>query len=395
MINPSDRAANFHYAIRNVVHVAEKLERQGRRIIHLNIGDPQAFGFRPPDEVVEAIAKATREKFTGYSHSAGLRQAREVIAEYATRLGSETSPDDIIITSGASEAAELVLTSLVNPGDEVLMPAPGYPIYPAILEKLGARTTYYHLDHRTNWQPSVDQVRSLINDRTRGIILINPSNPTGAITKDETTKELLQLAAEHNLLVMSDEVYRDLCFAEPPTSASVLAKGTGAAVVVLESLSKTHQLSGWRVGWMRFSPDASMRGLIDGVMRLASGRLCSSTVAQYAIEPALNDQESIRTFTEEIRRRRDFAARRVAAINGLSCSLPDAAFYLMIHVADMGGKNDEEFVLDLIETANVLVVHGSGFGSNPKAGYFRLVYLADEELLSEAFDGIERSLATD
>jgi alanine-synthesizing transaminase len=395
MINPSDRAANFHYAIRNVVQVAEKLERQGRRIIHLNIGDPQAFGFRPPDEVVEAIAKATREKFTGYSHSAGLRQAREVIAEYATRLGSETSPDDIIITSGASEAAELLLTSLVNPGDEVLMPAPGYPIYPAILEKLGARTTYYHLDHRSGWQPSVDQIRPLITERTRGLILINPSNPTGAITPDETTKQLLQLAAEHNLLVMSDEVYRDLCFAEPPTSASVLAKGAGASVVVLESLSKTHQLSGWRVGWMRFSPDASMRELINGVMRLAGGRLCSSTVAQYAIEPALNDRESIRQFTEEIRRRRDFAARRVAAINGLSCSLPDAAFYLMIHVADLGGKTDEEFVLDLIERANVLVVHGSGFGSDPKAGYFRMVYLADEELLSTAFDGIERSLATD
>lgn len=392
MINASDRAVNFHYPIRYVVHVAEKLERQGRRIIHLNIGDPQAFGFRPPDGVIEAIEKATREQFTGYSHSAGLPQAREAIAQYATALGSETSPADVLITAGASEAAELTLTALVNLGDEVLMPAPGYPIYPAILEKLGARTVYYHLDHKTNWQPSVDQVKSLITERTRGIILINPSNPTGAITSDETTKALLRLAAEHNLLVISDEVYRDLCFVEPPTSASVLAAETGASVVVLESLSKTHQLSGWRVGWMRFTPADRMRDLIDGVTKLASGRLCSSTLAQYAIAPAINDHESVRKFTEEIRRRRDFAVQRVRAIDGLSCTVPDAAFYLMIHVADLGGKTDEQFVLDLIESANVLVVHGSGFGSDPQEGYFRLVYLGNEDLLGQAFDSIEKSL---
>ena len=393
MIIPSERAANFHYAIRNVVHAAEALERQGRKIIYLNIGDPQAFGFRPPEDVIEAVERATRDSFTGYSHSAGLRQAREVIARYATALGAETSPDDVLTTSGASEGAELVLTALVNPGDEVLLPAPGYPIYSAILSKLGATARYYYLNHKTNWQPSLDEVSSLINERTRAIILINPSNPTGAITSDETTKSLLELAARHNLLVISDEVYRDLCFEEPPTSASVLAIGSGAMVVVLESLSKTHMLSGWRVGWMRFTREAQSRELIDAVIRLASGRLCSSTLAQYAIQPALEgDRKSITRFKEEIRRRRDLAVKRVAAIDGLSCSLPEAAFYLMIHAADMGGRTDEQFVLDLVKSANVLVVHGSGFGSDPQAGYFRMVYLADEHTLATAFDGIESSL---
>jgi alanine-synthesizing transaminase len=393
MIHPSERAANFHYAIRNVVHAAEILERQGRTIIHLNIGDPQAFGFKPPAEVIEAVERAIREKFTGYSHSAGLPQAREAIAQYATALGSETSPDHILITAGASEGADLVLTALVNPGDEVLLPAPGYPIYPAILNKLGANACYYHLNHNTNWQPSLDEVRSLVNERTRAIVLINPSNPTGAITTDETTKLLLEVASKHNLLVISDEVYRDLCFKPAPTTASVLARDSNAAVVVLESLSKTHMLSGWRVGWMRFTVTAATRELIDAVTRLASGRLCSSTVAQYAIQPALQgDQRSVSRFTDEIRNRRDFAANRVGRIDGLSCSLPEAAFYLMIHVSDMGGRSDEQFVLDLLEASNVLVVHGSGFGCDPEAGYFRLVYLADEQLLSSAFDGIERSL---
>ena len=393
MITPSERAANFVYAIRNVVQAAEALERQGRKIIHLNIGDPQSFGFKPPPDVIEAVVRATREKFTGYSHSAGLREAREAIARYATALGAETSPDDILTTSGASEAADLLLTALVNPGDEVLLPAPGYPIYSAILSKLGATARYYYLNHQTNWQPSLDEVSSLINERTRAIILINPSNPTGAITRDETTKSLLELAARHNLLVISDEVYRDLCFEEPPTSASVLAIGTGATVVVLESLSKTHMLSGWRVGWMRFSRETRSRELLDAVIRLACGRLCSSTLAQYAIQPALEgERQSINQFIKEIRRRRDLAAKRVAAIDGLSCSVPEAAFYLMIHVADMGGRTDEQFVLDLIESANVLVVHGSGFGCDPKAGYFRMVYLADEQTLAKAFDGIENSL---
>jgi len=393
MIHPSERAANFHYAIRNVVHAAETLERRGRKVIYLNIGDPQAFGFKPPANIIEAVERATRDKFTGYSHSAGLREAREAIARYATALGGETSPDNVLITSGASEAADLVLTGLVNTGDEVLLPAPSYPIYPAIISKLGAATRYYNLSHETNWQPSVDEITSLINERTRAIILINPSNPTGAITADETTKSLLELAAKHNLLVISDEVYRELCFEQAPTSASVLAADSGAAVVVLESLSKTHMLSGWRVGWMRFTQSAHTRELASAVLRLASGRLCSPTLSQYAIQPAIEgDRESIESFTEEIRRRRDFATKRVAQIDGLSCSVPDAAFYLMIHVDDMGGRNDEQFVLDLLESSNVLVVHGSGFGSDPKAGYFRLVYLADEQLLGSAFDGIEKAL---
>ena len=393
MIHSSERATNFHYAIRNVVNAAEVLERQGRQIIHLNIGDPQAFGFKPPPEVVEAIVRAARDQFTGYSHSAGLREAREVIAQYATGLGAETSPDDVLTTAGASEGAELLLTALLNPGDEVLLPAPCYPVYPAIVNKLDAITRYYRLSHQTNWQPPVAEIRSLINERTRALLLINHSNPTGAITPDETTKQLLELAAEHDLLVISDEVYRDLCFQQAPTSASVLAHDSGACVVVLESLSKTHMLSGWRVGWMRFTPAARMRELVSGVTRLASGRLCSSTLAQYAIQPALQgDQESVRKFREEIRVRRDLAAARVSQIDGLSCTLPDAAFYLMVHVDDMGDRGDEQFVLDLLEASNVLVVHGSGFGSYPQEGYFRLVYLADEQLLGKAFDGIERSL---
>ena len=393
MIHPSERANNFQYAIRNVVRAAEALERKGRRVIYLNIGDPQSFGFRPPDFVIEAVNRAVSEKFSGYSHSSGLPEAREAIARYATKLGSPTETKDVVVTSGASEAADLTLTALVDPGDEVLLPAPGYPIYPAIVGKLGAHARYYHLQPHDNWHPSVDEVRSLINPRTRAIVLINPSNPAGSITPDNTTRELLALAAERDLLVLSDEVYRELCFTTAPTAASVLAKETGAAVVTLESLSKTHMLSGWRIGWLRFTHPERMGGIADAVVKLAGGRLCSPTPAQYAVAPALEgSRDYINNFLSEIKRRRDLATSRIASIDGLSCVVPEAAFYLMVKTENLGGRTDEQFALDLLEASGVLVVHGSGFGCDPADGYFRLVYLADEKTLDAAFDGIEQAM---
>jgi len=394
MIAPSTRTANFHYAIRNVVRAAEELSKTGREVMYLNIGDPQAFGFHPPDHVIEAVVDALCEGFTGYAHSSGLLEAREAVAEYASRLGAPTTPSDVIITAGASEAADLILTALLNDRDEVLLPAPGYPIYPAIVSKLGGEARYYKLDSKDGWLPSVDDVRSLINKRTLALVLINPNNPTGSITPDKTTIQLLRLAAEHNLLVISDEVYRDLCFADPPTSASVLAKKTGTSVVTLESLSKTHMLSGWRVGWMRFTNPEKMKNLIAAITRLASGRLCSPTPAQYAIRPALEgSKQFISDFIGDIRSRRDLAVQRVEEIDGLSCSVPEAGFYMMIKVDNLGGRTDEQFVLDLLAETGVLVVHGSGFGCDPDAGYFRLVYLADEVALNAAFNGIKTFLA--
>src|SRR5437016_4235016 len=176
MISPSTRTANFHYAIRHLVSAAEAQERAGRSVVYLNIGDPQAYGFRPPAHVVEAVTRALRNSFTGYANSAGLRAARNAVAAYATALGAPITPEQVLITSGASEAADLVLTALVNDGDEVLLPAPGYPIYPAILNKLGAIARYYTLNSPDRWQPDIEEIGSLITKRTRALVLINPNN---------------------------------------------------------------------------------------------------------------------------------------------------------------------------------------------------------------------------
>jgi alanine-synthesizing transaminase len=389
MIAPSRRTANFHYAIRNIVSAAEERERKGHKVIYLNIGDPQAFGFRPPVHVVEAVTRALRDKFTGYAHSAGLPEAREAVAFYATNLGALTVPDQVLMTSGASEAADLVLAALVEEGDEVLLPAPGYPLYEAILNKLGAVARYYMLDSARGWQLDPEELASLITERTRALVLINPNNPTGTIIPDETIKQLLELAARHELLVIADEVYRELCFTKQPTPASVIAKEIGVALITLESLSKTHLIPGWRVGWMRYTCPEKMRDLIQAISRLASGRLCSPTPTQYAVRPALEgDRSFLDLFTRQIKKRRDLVVSQVEGIEGLSCTTPDAAFYAMIKVDDPFERTDEDFVLDLLTETDVLVVHGSGFGIDPKQSFFRLVYLADEETLSTVFQKI-------
>ena len=390
MTHAAHRIENYQYAIRHVARVAESLVRAGREVIYLNIGDPQAYGFRPPEHIVEAVARAVRDKFTGYSHSAGLPEAREAVAAYATDLGAPTKLDDVLITSGASEAADLLLTALLDENDEVLIPGPGYPIYPAILSKLGATVRYYPLDGANGWQPSVAEIDSFINDRTRALVLINPNNPTGSIIPDETTRQLLELALRHNILVITDEVYRDLCFEAPPTAASVFAEEMGVPLVTLESLSKTHLVPGWRTGWMRFTHAEKMPDLVHAVYRLAGGRLCSPTPTQYAVRPALEgSREFQKSFISELRKRRDFAVERVRSIEGLSCDVPRAAFYLMIKAKDLRGRTDEQFVLELLEETGVLVVHCSGFGSDPHEGYFRVVYLANEATLETVFNHLD------
>ncbi len=395
MLFPSGRASQFRYAIRNIVGAAEVRERAGLDVIYLNIGDPQVFGFRPPPHLVETVAQAVRDRFTGYAHSSGLPEAREAVAAYATTLGAATRIEDVLITSGASEAADLILTALISEGDEVLLPSPGYPLYSAILNKLGGIARYYTLDPANGWQISVDQIGHLISDRTRALVVINPNNPTGAVIPDQTTRALLSLAAQHNLLVIADEVYRELCFGPSPVPASTLGMDAGGPLITLESLSKTHLIPGWRIGWMRFNNANEMRALIKTIHLLASGRLCSPTPSQYAVRPALEgDRSFLKKFLSKIRKRRDTVVGFVRHTQGLSCEVPQAAFYAMIKVDDTKGRTDEQFVLDLVNKTGVLVVPGSGFGIPEDKCYFRLVYLADENILETVFKRIRSFLST-
>jgi aspartate/methionine/tyrosine aminotransferase len=301
----------------------------------------------------------------------------------------------VLLTSGASEAADLLLTALVNEGDQVLLPAPGYPIYPAILNKLGAVASYYQLDHTNVWQPSVEEISRLITKRTRALLLINPNNPTGSVVPDQTTTQLLELAARNKLLVIADEVYRELCFGQQPAPASVLANEIDVPVITLESLSKTHLVPGWRVGWMRYTHEELMSDLTRSIARLASGRLCSPTPTQYAVRPALEgDKTFLADFVREIKKRRDFVVSSVGGIEGISCDVPEAAFYVMLKADDPLERTDETLVLNLLEQTGVVVVPGSGFGADPRQGLFRLVYLANEDVLGTVFEKIQGFLKT-
>jgi alanine-synthesizing transaminase len=395
MITPSRKTANFHYAIRNLQRAADQAEQAGKSVVYLNIGDPQRYGFRPPDHVIEAVDRALYEKFTGYAHSAGLIEAREAVASYAEALGTPTTPNDVLLTSGSSEAADMVLTALVEDGDEVLVPSPGYPLYPAILSKLGAIARYYTLDEATGWQPSVEEIRRNINSRTRAIILINPNNPTGSIIPDSVVRQILELSAENKLLVIADEVYRELCFTTQPKASSTMALEIGVPHITLESLSKTCIAPGWRVGWMRYTHAEMMPELIKAINRLADGRLCSATPTQYAVQPALEgDKTFLKEFVKELRVRRDLSVKHIKSIEGLTCVSPDATFYMMVKVNDPIDRTDERFVLDLLEETGVFVVHGSGFGTKSDQGFFRLVFLPDEQILDKAFAGISRFLAS-
>jgi aspartate/methionine/tyrosine aminotransferase len=390
MISPSLRTTNFHYSIRDLVSTAEAQEQSGRKVVYLNIGDPQAFGFQPPNHLVEAVARALRDGFTGYVHSAGLPAARSAVAAFATELGAPTNFDEVLITAGASEAADLILTALVNPGDEVLLPAPGYPLYSALLNKLDGIPRYYPLDNNSGWQPAVSELGSLISKRTRAVVLINPNNPTGSLIADELTKQILELAARHKLLVIADEVYRELCFDKRPTPTSILAQEFEVPVITLESLSKSHLVPGWRVGWMRYTHWEHMRELSQAIGRLAAGRLCSPTPAQYAVAPALEGSREFQTqFLSKIKLKRDLCVERIRNSKLLTCEQPGAAFYLMVRSGNTGGSTDEAFVLDLLKKTGVLVVPGSGFGMDPRQGYFRMVYLAAMTTLEEILDGIE------
>lgn len=394
MIEPASRTRNFTYAIRNIVVEAKRLEAQGKKIIYLNIGDPVPYGFNTPEHLVEAVAKAVRDGLNGYAPSAGIPQAREAVAAESCRRGVELSPEDVFITSGASEAADLLLGSMLEPGDEVLVPCPGYPLYTAILAKLGAREIPYLLDPAENWAPSLAAIRASITPRTRAIVIINPNNPTGAVYQKERLLELINIAVEHKLLILADEVYWRMTYEEPaPPIASLVDRE--AAVVTLESMSKIYLAPGWRVGWMKLSNSHLMKDLAVAVRKMADARLCSPCPPQYAVKPAL---EGDHAFLEDVMRRfrqlRDITYQRINAIEGMNCTLPAGAFYAMAQMERLAGATDEEFILSLLRETGILFVHGSGFGTNPADGYFRIVYLPEPETLHQVYDRLAEFVAT-
>ena len=389
----ASRVRRFSYAIRNIVAEAQRVEAAGRRVTYLNIGDPIPFGFRTPQPLVEAVQKALADGHNGYVPSPGIPAAREAVAAEWTRNGFTATPDRVLITGGTSEGIELALTALVDPGDAVLVPMPTYPLYTAVLAKIGAEPLYYRKDPSNRWLPDLDHIASLITPRTRVLVVIDPNNPTGAVYSNETRRGLIELSERHGLTLLADEVYGDLAYGGPVAPMGSLAPE--AAIISFSSLSKAYVAPGWRAGWLVVGATPRLDDALGAIKKLADGRLCSNGVVQYAIAPALTGDRSFQaTFRAALRERAEITARAFNEMPGFSCVPPQGAFYAMPRVTLPAGRTDEAFVIDLLRGTGILCVYGSGFGLPPEDGYFRVVYLASPDQLTAIYAAI-RAFASD
>lgn len=350
----------------------------------MNIGNPPAFGFQPPPHLIDAVVRALRDGENGYCASAGILSAREAIAEEYTGRGWPVSPDRVLVTSGTSEAIELALTALVDPGTNVLVPMPTYPLYTAVLAKLGAHPVYYRTDPSLGWTPDLDHLERVVTPETRALVLIDPNNPTGAVYAPEVRRKLIAFAERHGLPVLADEVYGDLGYDGSVPPLGSLAPD--AAIISLSSLSKGFVAPGWRTGWLAVSRTPRLDDVVAALRKLADGRLCSTTPMQLAIPVALRgDRAPQRALRDAMRERAAVTTSMLQAIPGMSIVAPKAAFYAMPKLALPAGTTDEDYVLALLRATGILVVYGAGFGMPAHEGYMRIVFLAAPDELREIY----------
>lgn len=381
------RIQGFTYAIRNVVAEARKVEAAGTTVRYLNIGDPIPFGFQTPPHLIEAVERAMRDGHNGYTPSVGIAPAREAVAAEYEQRGMPVGADRVILTSGTSEGIELALGALADAGDEVLVPTPTYPLYTAVLGKLGARSVFYKTDPDNHWQPDLDDLASKITARTRAIVVIDPNNPTGAVYPEATRRKLIDIAERSGVPILADEVYGDLGFDGPLPLMGSLAPD--APILSFSSLSKAYVAPGWRAGWLAVGRSERLNDVLAAIKKLADGRLCSTGPMQYAIHAAMTGDRSYqRTFVQELVTRATLTVDRLNAIPGMSCVAPRAAFYAMPKVNLPKGVTDEDYVLALLRATGILCVYGSGFGLPADQGFFRVVFLATPDVLTTIYNDI-------
>ena len=385
-IAAASRLENVRYAIRDLACVADEITKQGHKVLPLNLGDPLSFDFQTPPHIVEAVYKAMRDGKNGYAPSPGIPEAIAAIRGEAARKGI-TTVRDAFVTSGVSETVDACITALVNPGDDILTPRPDYPLYSAILCKLGNPLNTYDLNEDDGWQPELADIERKITPRTRAIVLINPNNPTGSLCTRKMLEQFAELARRHNLVVFADEIYDKLILEDTPHIAFA-AVAPDVPCVTFGGMSKNYLVPGWRIGWGIVSGDAAaVKPYNEGIHRLLRGRLCANHPEQYSIKPALEGpQDHLVEVKRKLRSRRDLTQKWCDSTPRVSCVVPRGAFYAYPRI-DIP-ESDETFVKELIREKYVMVVHGSGFGQKPGTQHFRIVFLPDEATLTKAYVGI-------
>ncbi|HUJ94625.1 MAG TPA: aminotransferase class I/II-fold pyridoxal phosphate-dependent enzyme [Terriglobales bacterium] len=390
-IAAAERLANVRYAIRDLALVADEVVRQGHQVLYLNVGDPNIFDFKTPPHLIEAVYKAMRDGKNGYAPSPGIKEALEAIRGEAGRKGIP-SLQNVFVTTGVSETVDICLTALVNPGESVLTPSPDYPMYSAVLTKLGIPLTPYDLNEDDAWQPDLDDIRRKITPRTRAIVLINPDNPTGSVCSRQMLEQLAEIARRHNLVIFADEIY-DKLMLDGDAHIAFASVAPDVPVVTFGGLSKNYLAPGWRIGWGMVSGEAAaVKPYIEGIHRLLRARLCANHPEQYAIKPALEGpQDHLTEVRAKLRSRRDLTVEWCNSTPRVSCVSPRGAFYAFPRLDIPDG--DDVFVKELCLQKHVLVVNGSGFGQKPGNKHFRIVFLPDEQILSKAYRAIGEFIA--
>ncbi len=383
----SKKVVGVEYAIRDIVLTARKVEQTGMKVDYLNIGDPVQFGFQPPDNVKQALINAINNGNNFYSSSEGLLELREEIAKKENAKGLSITADDILITNGVSEGLDMVISSIVEEGDEVLLPGPYYPPYASYVRLHGGVPVEFAVD-LNNSTPDIDDIKSKITLKTVAICLISPNNPTGLIFNEKALKELVDLANQHNLYIICDEIYDQIVFDDKFVGIGKVAGDS--PVIILNGFSKVHLMSGWRIGYIAFNQSPQLKELREHLPKLARVRIATSLPLQYAaLESLQGPQDYIGNFVSEMKKRRDLVVKRLNEMPGLSCSNPKGAFYAFPKIEDNKFGTDKEFVTKLLEEKGVLTVHGSGFGEQYGSGHFRLVYLPNIQVLDSAMNKIE------
>jgi alanine-synthesizing transaminase len=387
------RAKAIEYAIRDVIVNAGPITKMGKKIFYLNIGDPVAFDFPTPPHIRQALIEAVQSGENYYSPSEGIPELRQAVAEKEKRVNNVSIPaENVLITSGVSEGIRMLMSALIEKGDEILIPGPAYPPYISYAKAFDGKPITYETLEEENWQPNVDDLRSKITEKTRAIVIINPNNPSGALYRKKVVKQMLDIAGEHDLLVLSDEIYDQIRYVEDFASTAHLAKDL--PVVGLNGFSKVYLMTGWRLGYIYFyEQNSELQELKETIEKEERIRICANTPAQMAGIAALRGpQDHVKDMVERLRARRDYAWKRLNEIEGISCAKPEGAFYVFPKIHDVGSKwkTDMEFAVELLKETGVLLVHGSGFDPHYGAGHVRGVFLPPIETLKEAFNEVER-----
>ncbi len=373
----------MEYAIRDITIHARRYEKSGRKIIYLNIGDPVKYDFPTPDHIKKALIDAISNDFNYYADSEGILELRQAIVKKESLKGLSITVEDVLVTNGISEGLDMVAASIVEPNSEILMPGPYYPPYASYVKFYGGKPIEFRLTE--DGTPDLDDIKSKITSKARALCIINPNNPTGEVFNSKNLKQLIDVAAEHDMYIICDEIYDKLVFDQEFTGIGKVAKD--AAVILLNGFSKVYLMTGWRCGYICMNSDCQkLENIRSNIPKLARVRIAANLPVQKAAVAALQGPQSyIAKNVSKLKKRRDLVVKRLNEIDGISCKLPNGAFYTFPKILFNGWNDDKDFVLDLLNKTGILTVHGSGFGELGK-GHFRIVYLPNEQVLQEAMD---------